>query len=115
MEDDDNTSGGFKRAFEGLTLEQIKQKFIKESSERKLSRLQELALDLAERFNEPKKISFWMGIVKRFGVDTVYMTFQGMRDGKAPNSPALLIYLLKKNYGIKKEKKADGNTSNNSR
>ena len=56
----------------------------------------ELAVELATFYSEPKKVGFWLGVIKRFGIEGVRVQWKGMADSRAPNSAGLLLFMLKK-------------------
>lgn len=57
---------------------------------------QELAVELANYYGEPKRVGFWLGIIKRYGIETVRVQWKGMADSRDPKGVGLLLFMLKK-------------------
>lgn len=57
---------------------------------------QELAVEMASYYNEPKRVGFWLGIIKSYGIDTVRVQWKGMADSRDPKGVGLLLFMLKK-------------------
>ena len=70
-----------------------------------------LAIELSKFYNEPKKVGFWLGIIKRFGYQPVLLKWKSMIDSTAPRSPGLMIFYLKRD---RDQRKKNGETKKRS-
>lgn len=58
----------------------------------------ELAKELCDYFKE-KKFGMWLGVIKRFGRQNVFLMWKNLSDYPKPFTGRLLMFQLKKKYG----------------